>query len=189
MKASSRCIRPLAAAIACTLLASLLPTLRAQTTATTTPVGFITVNIPAAADANTPSNTTVSVPLYATAAFQGSVALVDSATTLTLTGAAFTAGQFGPYSTTQPPYLVRVKVGAQVGKFWLITGNTTNQLTVTNPYGGTTDITTQLSAGNSCEIVPANTLGSVFGTTSPVVSTGASASATTADNVDRKSVV
>ena len=179
MNTPSLRLRPLAAAILCSLIA---PALFAQT-ATTTPVGFITVTVPGTPDPNTPANIPISIPLYATASFQGSVFTVDSATTFTLTGAAFTAGQFGPPSTTQAPYLVRIKVGTQVGKFWLITGNTNNQLTVQNPYGGTTNIVGVVGVGDSCEIVPANTLGSVFGTTSPVVGTGASASAITADNV------
>lgn len=183
MKASSRSIRPLATALACALLASLLPALKAQTTATTTPVGFITVTIPAAVDVSTPSNTSLSVPLYNTAAYVSSVATLDSATQFTMTGAAWTAGAF---AAPAAPYLVRIKgqptlnVGANVGRTFLITGNTTNQLTVSLP-NGVVNINTLLNVNDSCEIVPANTLGSLFGTTTPVLQSGASVDV--ADNV------
>jgi uncharacterized protein (TIGR02597 family) len=69
-----------------------------------------------------------------------------------------------------------------VGRFFLVTANTTNQLTVSLPPG-VTDIATLLSAGDSCEILPANTLGSVFGTAAnpPQLSPGATPDV--ADNV------
>ena len=182
MKASSRSIRPLATALACTILASLLPALHAQTTATTTPVGFITRTIPAAVDAATPSNTTVSIPLYATADYVSTVATIDSPTQFTLTGAAWTVGQ---YASTAAPRLARVKASttaAHVGVFFLVSANTTNQLTVTLP-AGVADVNTVLSVGDSCEVVPANTLGSVFGTVAnPPVLTGG-ATPDVADNV------
>lgn len=156
--------------------------LHAQT-ATTTPVGFITVVIPKATGATTPSNNAISIPLYATAAYVSSVASVDSTTQLTLTGAAWTAGQFvlaASGGTATTPYIVRVKSGTNVGKFWLISANTASQLTVTNPYGGTTNITGLVSMNDSCEILPANTLSSVFGAPS-LLQTGATPDA--ADNV------
>lgn len=165
MKASSRSIRPLATALACTLLASLLPALHAQTTATTTPVGFITVTIPAAADATHPSNAVVSVPLYKTADYAAAVATLDSPTQFTLSGS-FTASAF-----VTTPHFVRVKTSAtaaHVGKFFLITANTTSQLTVTLP-SGVANINTVLSAADTCEVVPANTLASVFGTSPPLL--------------------
>ena len=180
MKASSRSIRPLATVLACTLLASAL---HAQTTATTTPVGFITVTIPAAANVSTPSNTSLSVPLYNTAAYVSSVATLDSATQFTMTGAAWTAGAFADPAA---PYLVRIKgqptlnVGANVGRTFLITANTTNQLTVSLP-NGVANINTLLNVTDSCEVVPANTLGTLFGTTTPVLQSGATVDA--ADNV------
>ena len=182
MNTPSLRFRPLAAAILCSLIA---PALFAQT-ATTTPVGFITRTVPAAVDSNTPSNTTVSIPLYSTPDYVSTVASLDSATQLTLTGTGWTAGQLGDAST---PRLVRVKastaVPANVGKFFLVssyTVSTTNQLTVTLP-AGVANINTAVSVGDSCEVVPANTLGSVFGTVAkPPVLTGG-ATPDVADNV------
>jgi uncharacterized protein (TIGR02597 family) len=145
-------------------IASLIPA-DAQTTATTTPVGFITVTVPAAVDASTPSNKAISIPLYNPADFVSAVASVDSASAFTMTGATWTANQF---ATT--PHFVRIKTGAQVGKFFLIVSNTTNQLTVDTRGAA---LGTVLAVNDTCEIVPANTLGSIFGTTTPMVKTGA----------------
>ena len=176
MNTPSLRFRPLAAAILCSLLA---PALFAQT-ATTTPVGFITATIPAAADASTPSNTTVSIPLYATADYVSTVASLDSANQFTLTGATWTLDQF---ASPTAPRLVRVKTSttaAHVGKFFLVSGNSTiGQLTVTLP-AGVANVNTVVSVGDSCEIVPANTLKTVFGVPS-VLQVGATP--TSADNV------
>ena len=149
---------------------------QAQTQATSNPVGYITVTVPAGA-VSAPSYTTLSIPLNNAAVFSGTVATVDSATHVTLNGAAWTDGQ---YITT--PHLARVTSGANVGRFFLITGNTTNQLTVSLAHVPTiTTLVGTLTAGDSVSIVPANTIGSIFGTTSPVFVTGASASV--ADNL------
>ena len=176
MKFSSLQFRALSVAILC----SIAPALHAQTTATTTPVGFVTRTISAAVNATTPSNTTVSIPLYAAADYVSTVATIDSATQFTLTGAAWTAGQF---AVSTAPRLVRVKtstaVPANVGKFFLVTANTTSQLTVSLP-SGIANINTVISVGDSCEIVPANTLGSVFGNPGILM---AGNSPNTADNV------
>ena len=176
MKFSSLQFRVLSVAILC----AVVPALHAQTTATTTPVGFVTVTVPAAADASTPSSSVLSIPLYAAADYVSTVATIDSTTQFSLTGAAWTASQF---AVSTAPRLVRIKVSttvpANIGRFFLVSANTTNQLTVILP-SGTTNISNVLSVGDSCEIVPASTLGSVFGTTTPVVQTGTSS---VADNV------
>ncbi len=131
--------------------------------ADTVPVGIIKITIPAAVDANTPSRAAISVPLYRAASFQGAVASVDSSTAFTVSGANFVANQF---STS--PFLVRVMSGAGAGRFFLITGNTASQLTVNSD----TDLTTLLAAGDTVQVVPANTLGSIFGSTAPGFMTG-----------------
>lgn len=159
-------------AVALLALSPLGSSLFAQTTATTTPVGFITVTVPAAANATTPSSKAISIPLYNAAAFASAITSVDSSNSFTLTGANWTANQF-----TTTPHFVRVKTGAQVGRFFLISSHTTNRLTV-DTHGE--NLTTLLSVNDSCEIIPANTLGSIFGTTTPIVQTGA-----TADVADR----
>lgn len=177
MTTPSICTRSIAAAVAISLAGYFAPVVSAQTTATTVPVGFITKTIPAAADALTPSNLTLSIPLYSTADFQSSVASVDSANSLTLTSAAWTAGQF---ATAAAPRLVRVKTGASTGRFFLVSANTTNQVTVVLPPSVAT-LAGAVSVGDSCEIVPANTLATVFGATATGFVTGASAGV--ADNI------
>ena len=130
---------------------------QAQTQATSNPVGYITVTVPAGA-VSAPSYTTLSIPLNNAAVFSGTVATVDSATQVTLNGAAWTDGQ---YITT--PHLARVTSGANVGRFFLITGNTTNQLTVSLAHVPTiTTLVGTLTAGDSVSIVPANTIGSIL---------------------------
>ena len=157
----------------------------------TEPVGFMTLTIPAATSPTVPANTTISVPLYNPADFTGAVASVDGATTLTLTGASWTAAQF---ADTANPRLVRVKTSAtanHVGKFFVVTTNTTSQLTVRDAYSGTTDITNVVSVGDTCEVLPANTLSKLFGPNAAgatsVFQTGAffvtGSSASSADNL------
>jgi len=165
-------ILPLAAAI----VGGALPIAAfAQTTATTTPVGFVTVTVPAATSSTTPSSAPIAIPLYNSAAFQGTVSSVDSSSAFSLSGAAFTANQ---YSSSSAPYFVRMMSGTNVGRFFLITSNTTTQLTV-NANG--VNLTTLLTVGDSAQIVPANTLSSVFGATATGFQTGVDASSS--DNV------
>src|SRR3989442_239810 len=130
----------------------------------TTPIGCVIATIPAAADSTTPSNAAVSVPLFSTASYVGTVASVDSSSSFTSSGASWTTGQF-----TGSPYLVRIKSGSNTGRFFLITANTGNQLTVVTQGDNLTQI---LAANDTCEIFPANTLGRLFGTTSPVLKPG-----------------
>jgi uncharacterized protein (TIGR02597 family) len=183
MRPSTRLFHATGVAILTSLMAA-APVL--SQTATTTPVGFITVTVPAAVDPSTPAAAALSIPLYRTADFIGAVATIDSANQFTLTGAAFTAGQFADPAA---PRLVRVKTSAtaaHVGKFFLVTANTANQLTVDLTGTGVANISDALTAGanpDTVEIVAANTLGSVFGnaTTPPALAAGATAGA--ADNV------
>ena len=111
----------------------------------------------------------MSIPLYNTADYVSTVASLVSATQFTMTGAAWTPGA---YATAAAPRIVRVKastaVPAHVGKYFVVSDNTANQLTVVLPFG-VADISTAISVGDICELVPANTLGSVFGTTTPIL--------------------
>lgn len=146
--------------------------------APTTPFGYVTVTIPAGSAAS-PSYTPLSIPLYNAPLFTGSVASVDGTTQVTMNGAAWTGNQF---ASTAALCFARVTSGNGAGRSFLITANTTSQLTLSLAHTPTlSSLATVLSAGDVITIVPANTLGSVFGTTSPLVTTGASASV--ADNV------
>lgn len=179
MTSSSICTRSIAAVVALSFAALGSFNASAQTTATTVPVGFITKTVPAAPAVGSPSSAVISVPLYATAAFTSAVASVDALDKVTLSSAAWTPGQF---AVAASPYLMRVKTGVKTGLFFAISANTANQLTVVLPPSVSTLIG-QLSVGDSCEILPANTLGSVFGnsTTPPTLTGGANSAA--ADNV------
>jgi uncharacterized protein (TIGR02597 family) len=168
----------LSAAALCTLAVSA----SAQTTATTIPAGFITKTIPAAVSATTPSNVALSIPLYKAASFVGAVSSVDNTTTVALGGAAFTTGQFN-FSTTTQPYLLRVKTGSAVGRFFLISTNTATQVTVDLTGTNIADIGTVAPVGTQCEVVASNTLGNVFGDASSPPTLRSGATANDADNV------
>lgn len=179
MKISSLQCRALSVAILC----AIAPVTQAQTTATTVPAGFITITIPAAVDANNPSSRAISVPLYKPADFVGAVASVDSVNQITLTGAAWTSGQF---ASATAPRLVRIKTGTNAGKFFIVTANTNNQLTVNLTGSGVADLNTVLTTSptaDTCEILPANTIGSVFGNASTPPTLVAGVTPTSADNV------
>ena len=174
MKPSSICTRSIAAVVALSLAAIAAPSASAQTTATTVPVGFITATIPAAPSLTNPSNAVVSIPLYQTAVFQSTVATVGpTATKFTMSGAAFG-------NLTTVPHLVRVKTSvtpSHVGKTFLISANTATELTVS----GIANVSTAVSVGDACEVVPASTLAKVFQSVLPQIKK--SSDPLTADNV------
>jgi hypothetical protein len=111
-------------------------------TATTTPVGYITINV-------RPQGTLsfVSPSLVNKVEFSG-IASAATATTISVSGAPFTANAFDPTAPNKPQYYVEI-TGAGVngeGAWTNITDNTTNQITVADDMsalitGGTTTIT------------------------------------------------
>src|SRR5258708_3831097 len=160
------------------LAASLLaiapsPAAFGQTTAATTPVGLMKVTIPAASSTTTPKKTTLSVPLYGTADFSGLVVSVDSINQFTLAGATWTANQFADPTAPRLARVMASATAAHVGRFFLVSGNTTNgQLQVVLPSGVST-VASAVGVGDTCEVVPARTLGTLFGTASTPFATGA----------------
>ena len=157
---------------------TLLPVevIQAQTTtATTVPVGYQQLTVAAATDPSTPVSTVVAVPFYNPAAYAGLVTSVDSASMLSSSAASWTASQF-----SSSPYFLHFKSGNSVGRYFLITANTTTQLTVANRGY---DLTTISAAADTFEILPAFTLGTLFGTGTGTVPFQTGASATVADNV------
>jgi uncharacterized protein (TIGR02597 family) len=158
-----------------------LPGLTSGQSVTTIPVGFTTATVPAATDASNPASTVISAPFYAVADFVGAVSSVDSSNQLSVSGAAFG-------SLTGTPHLARLKSGASIGRFFVVTANTATQLTLDTTTAGYTLTTgapsttqAQVNVGDSVEVLPANTLGTLFGTSSVPFQTGASANAS--DNV------
>ncbi len=147
-------------------------------TATTVPVGYLTQTV-AAASGNGPTNATLSLPLYNAAVYAGAITSVDGSTAFSSSAAAWTTNQF-----TTTPFFARIKSGANVGRCFPITANTATQLTV-SPQGATDtqtyDLRTLLSNGDTFEILPANTLGSLFGLNGGPFLTGSAVG--TADDV------
>jgi len=107
----------------------------------------------------------ISMPLTNPPVYSAGVATVSGSSTMTVGGTPWTAGQF---AVAGSPYFLKFTSGLQAGRFLLITGNTTNTLTV--------DITDQslqstgLDASNfavqpndSFEIIPGETLSSFLG--------------------------
>jgi len=104
----------------------------AVTTATTDPVGFVSVTVPATSDA------VLAVPLNRTAEFKGVIQSI-SGTTITVAGTspAWTSNQFVQNLPSQTKtYAVLFATGAKEGMTALVTGNGSNSLTI------------QLSAGD-----------------------------------------
>ena len=155
---------------------------QAQTTGATVatiPAGYLSLTLPPAASVNNPTCSAVSIPFYNASLFTGPISSVDSSQAFSCANAAWTVNQF----VTVPSFAHFIS-GSSVGRSFLITANTATQLTVsaqgaddTTPY----NLATLLSAGDTFEVVPANTLGSLFGITGGPFLTGKTAM--TADNV------
>ena len=150
-------LRSSLAALAAALLAA--PGVQAQTTATTDPVGFMTIDLPVGSD------TIVAAPLSKAPVFQGAVTSL-SGFVVTVTGA-----NFGDL-TTSPHYLQAV-TGAQAGMIFDIASNTADTITLVN--NGVTP--TGLSAGTTFKVVPYWTLATLFPSTDQGVSFTPSAGA------------
>jgi uncharacterized protein (TIGR02597 family) len=105
----------------------------------------------------------LSNPLSNPVIYSGAVNSV-AATTLTVTGAPFTSA----LGSAAAPYFVRMLSGNEAGRMLLVTGNTSNSVTV-NTNDNTaqeTDLTTSgftVNPGDTFDVEPANTLASVFG--------------------------
>ena len=180
-----------------TLLASsvLLTDAIAQTTATTDPVGFVTVNI-TAGTGTAKRNTLFSVPLLGTEAISGQVTGVITgvtANTISNDNAGWTPGAL---SQPAAPYLIQITSGAAQGRIFLISssapsagsiGNVPNTATTAtiSPIDATqVNLTTLgiLAGTDTYKIYPCDTLGSFFGTPASSGVLGGSA-VNTADTV------
>jgi len=149
---------------------------------TTVPVGFIRVAVAGAQDAANPSLTAVSIPFYGTALYAGAVTGLAGSQTVVVNGAGWTPGQF-----VSAPSFFRIKSGAATGAFFPVASNTATELLLNTGgvalVGGTPNGQNQVPvmAGDKFEVVPANTLGGVFGSVAVPFQTGASAAV--ADNL------
>jgi uncharacterized protein (TIGR02597 family) len=167
MPSSIRSTRALLAALAA--LGGFLSFSNAQSVATT-PVGAMTYSLPATSQSVA---THFSVPLVSAPVFSGPVASLTS-NTLTFSGTPFTAGSL---SVAGSPFFLRISSGAQAGRMILVTANTTNSVTLdtTDNSGQTTALDLSgfaVSAGDKVELVPGDTLGTMFGTGGSLILTG-----------------
>lgn len=121
-------------------------------TATTAPVGYVTVTFP-----GSNSLTAVSVTLAKSPEYSG-VSTSQTATTVVSTGANWTAGAW----TGKLVYLEN-STGAE--EAFLITANTADTLTVSSSF----DLTTRYTGARKFTINAAHTIGSLFGTTAAEV--------------------
>lgn len=168
------------AAMACVASAELF-----SQSVTTTPVGYVNVNI-AAGTGTTRSISVVSFPMLdeAVVAGQGSGQITSvTANTITNSSAGWTAGQL---STAATPCLIRITSGAAVGRTFLVstsTANTATTLTIDAEEAGLVNLTSLgIVAGDTYKIFACDTISSIFGTPGTTGVLGAT-SATNADNL------
>ena len=136
--------------------------LQAQSdTATTDPVGFMTIDLPVGSD------TIVAAPLSKAPVFQGAVTSLEGFV-VTSTGA-----NFGDLTTA--PHYVQAVDGAQAGIIFDVQSNTTDAITLVN--NGVSP--TGLSAGTKFKVIPYWTLGTLFPASDAGVSFTASTATTT----------
>jgi hypothetical protein len=171
-----------------------VPASMAQATATTDPVGFVTVGI-AAGTGTAKKNTLFSVPLLEAESITGQVSGVItgvSSNTITNTDAGWGAGAL---STPATPYLIQITSGAAEGRLFLIsssantggavvgTANTSTTVTVSSIDSTQVDLTTLgiVAGTDTYKIFACDTLSSFFGTpaTTGVQGSTAAASADT----------
>ena len=149
----------------------------AQTaTVSTTPVGYITLNI-AAGTGTTSELTPLSLPLFGNCSITGqSTGVITGVTanSISNSSAGWTASAL---SGTASPYLIQITSGSATGRLFLIstaTANTATTVFLDREDSAQVDLTTlgivTGSSGDTYSIYPCDTLQSVFGQGSTVVS-------------------
>jgi uncharacterized protein (TIGR02597 family) len=157
-------------ALAATLSATLTTTALGQ--ATTVPVGAMTVSIPAGTT-SVPSNTVVAVPLQDPAAPSSGVACGKitsySGSVITVTDAGWTDSAL---ASTTAPYMLQFTSGSAQGRYYEISANTATTVTVVGA-----DLATEgVANDDSFQIVPVDTLKTLFGSSTLLGGTTAAAS-------------
>ena len=163
---------------------------RAQTAGSELPTGFANISI-AAGSGTAKKTTLLSIPLLEDVSITGKATgriTGVGATTITSTGAGWSAGQL---SNPSAPYLLEITSGAAQGRILLLstsTANTADTVTIDPSEAARTGNLTALGIvadannGDTYRIWPADTLGSFFGTPETTGILGGS-SANTADTV------
>ncbi len=159
--------------------ASLTPLAHAQTTAYTVPVGFIKAVIPAGGSVSAPISVAIGAPLQQTPTAAGKIKAGGVGTnTLQAEMATWTDDQF---VSAAAPQLIRITQGSGEGRFFLITDNVSDQVTV--DLGSLSTLVGTVAAGDLFEIFPAWTFKKLFGSTSTDVKFLGNASVNNADNI------
>ena len=166
-----------ASLVAAIVAAFSVPASHSQETATTDPVGFVTVGI-AAGTGSSKKNTLFSLPLLETETIAGQVAGTITgvtASTISNSNAGWTAGALSQPAT---PYLIQITSGAAEGRMFLIASsantagavsgaaNTATQVTVSSLDTAQVDLTTLgiVTGTDTYKIYACDTLSSFFGT-------------------------
>jgi hypothetical protein len=168
----------------------------AQTTATTDPVGFVTISN-AAGTVTTKKNTFFSIPLQEVESITGQVAGTLTAVTSNSLANANAGWIAGALSQPATPYVIQLTSGAGAGRIFLIassaitggaSGGAALANTATNLFISPLDSVTAnltsigVAAGDTYKIYACDTLGSFFGTPASSGVRGGSAT-TNADTV------
>ena len=168
-----------------------IPAGQAQETATTEPVGFVTVGI-TAGSGSTKKNTLFSLPLLETETITGQVAGTITGLTANTISNANAGWGLGELSSPATPYLIQITKGAAEGRMFLISSsastggaiagaaNTASQVTVSSLDSTQVDLTTLgIAVGeDTYKIFACDTLSSFFGTPA---TTGVQGGASTAN--------
>ncbi len=144
----------------------------AQTTVTTNPVGYVNVTVPSG------ENAAASVPLQNSPVFTGtvsSITYVSGSSSIGSVTADWTS-TYGPFATN--PYIVQFLSGQSTGLYYPIASNSTSTLAVSG-----TNLTSLVAVGDSFEILPLDTLGSLFGTNAATAGFNVGTDPSVADNV------
>jgi hypothetical protein len=192
-------MKPLQASLIVLLSLSIAaPLSYAENTATTDPVGFVTVGITAGTGA-AKRNTLFSLPLLETESIAGQVAGTITgvtANTISNANAGWTAGAL---SQPASPYLIQITSGAAEGRMFLIsssantdgaiggTANTSTTVTVSSVDAAQVDLTSLgiVTGTDTYKIFACDTLSSFFGTPETTGIQGAAAPA----NADTVTIV
>ncbi len=161
MKTNVSLLRHLAAIAALLLPAATLPSF-AQTTATTDPVGFLTMNINGGGSASAPVYTFTTLGLMNPVAFQSTTTSVGGSATLADSTATWTDNQYNSTTAGAPPTnFVEIVSGPGAGTTYDITATNAaaKSLTLDGP------LLAAITSGASYKIRPHWTIASVFGAT------------------------
>ena len=149
-------------------------------TATTDPVGFIKFSPSPSTNGSTRKFTAASFPLQGAAKWTGLAAAEPGAATLTGSGAAWP--NYGAGAGGFVTHVVRFKTGASTGRIFPIASNNATTLTLSLPTA-VTNLGISVNQNDSFEIIPVNTLSSLFGSTAGTVKFNQNAVQNSADIV------